>query len=289
MGGTTLTVTPGDIWGAETWWNGSADTPQTGQSGFGISRFFARPGYQDGHTGAAMRSVPDVVANADPATGVQICNADEGGCPTGTLNGGTSYAAPEWAAFTALLKQTQGAPLGWLNPQIYPLAGPGAFHDAAALASDFAHVGLGSPKLALLHQQLTEQTTGPVDPDLSQVRIYDQENFSFPPSFSLTMPAFADGTTPSYVVVRLADSMGNLVIGKTVTLSANAGSHATITPDSGVTTSDNGAVVFQVTDLVAEPLTFSARDTTDNILLTESPQLNGIAPIAAGGSVVAVH
>lgn len=287
VGGSTLTLTPGDIWGREIWWNGSADTPQTGQGGFGTSRFFARPAYQDGHTGAAMRSIPDVVANADPATGVQICNAEEGGCPTGTLNGGTSYAAPEWAAFTALLNQTQGEPLGLLNPQIYPLAGPGAFHDAAALASDFAHVGLGSPKLALLHQQLTHQETGPVDPALSQVRVYDEENFSFPPGFSLVMPAFSDGTTPSYVVVRLVDENANIVAGKTVTLTANSGSHATITPASGVTTDDNGAVVFQVTDLVIEPLTFTARDSTDGITLAESAQLNGIAPIAATGSIIA--
>jgi kumamolisin len=287
VGGTRLTVLPGDIWGGETWWNGSAHTPQTGQSGFGTSRFFTRPAYQDGHIGTTMRSVPDVVANADPATGVQICNADEGGCPTGTLNGGTSYAAPEWAAFTALLNQTQGTPLGLLNPQIYPFAGPAAFHDAAALASDFAHVGLGSPKLAMLHQQLTHQTTGPVDPNLSQARVYDEENFSFPPTFSLTMPAFSDGTTPSYVVVRLVDANANIVAGKTVTLTANSGSHAAITPAGGVTTSDNGAVVFQVTDLVVEPLTFTARDTTDGITLVESARLNGIAPIAASGNVVA--
>src|SRR5690348_17096494 len=240
VGGSTLNVTPGDIWGGETWWDGTSDTPQTGQGGFGTSRFFARPAYQNGLVSGNARSVPDVVANADPATGVQICNAAEGGCPTGTLNGGTSYAAPEWAAFTALLNQTQGSPLGFLNPQIYPLAGPGAFHNASAMGSDFSHVGLGSPKLALLHQQLTQQTTGPVDPIVSQVRVYDEEGFSFPPDSILLMPAFADGTTPTYVVVRLVDAMGNIVVGKTVALAANGGSHATITPSSGVTTSDNG-------------------------------------------------
>jgi kumamolisin len=287
VGGSTLNVTPGDIWGGETWWNGSADTPQTGQGGFGTSRFFARPAYQNALVGGNARSVPDVVANADPETGVQICNAAEGGCPTGTLNGGTSYAAPEWAAFTALLNQTQGSPLGFLNPQIYPLAGPGAFHNASAMGSDFSHVGLGSPKLALLHQQLTSQTTGAVDPTVSQVRVYDEEGFSFPPDSSLLMPAFADGTTPTYVIARLVDAMGNIVVGKTVALTANGGSHATITPSSGVTTSDNGAVVFQVTDLVAEPLTFTATDTTDNLTLSETPQVNGIPPMAASGNIVA--
>ncbi|MGA8276632.1 MAG: protease pro-enzyme activation domain-containing protein [Rhodanobacteraceae bacterium] len=286
VGGSSLNVGPGDIWAGETWWNGTNDTPQTGQGGFGASRYFARPAYQDGHTTSLTRSVPDVVANADPAGGIEICNANAGGCPTGTLNGGTSLAAPEWAAFTALLKQTQGSALGALNPLIYPFAGPGAFHDAAAMGSDFAHVGLGSPKLALLHQQLTGQTAGPIDPMLSQVRVYDVEGFSFPPTFSLVLPQFADGT-PSYVAVRLVDANANILIGKTVTLTANPGSHATISPASGVTTSDNGAVVFTVTDLTVEPLTFTATDTTDGVTLDETASLNIIPPIAASGSISA--
>ncbi|MGA9421984.1 MAG: protease pro-enzyme activation domain-containing protein [Rhodanobacteraceae bacterium] len=286
VGGSSLNVGPGDIWAGETWWNGTNDTPQTGQGGFGASRYFARPAYQNGHTASLTRSVPDVVANADPAGGIEICNANAGGCPTGTLNGGTSLAAPEWAAFTALLKQTQGSALGALNPLIYPFAGPGAFHDAAAMGSDFAHVGLGSPKLALLHQQLTGQTAGPIDPMLSQVRVYDVEGFSFPPTFSLVLPQFADGT-PSYVAVRLVDANANILIGKTVTLTANPGSHATISPASGVTTSDNGAVVFTVTDLTVEPLTFTATDTTDGVTLDETASLNIISPIAASGSIIA--
>ena len=286
VGGTSLTVTPGNIYGGETWWNGLAAEPPTGQGGFGVSRFFARPAYQNGHTGSPTRSVPDVAANADPENGIQICNASEGGCPTGTLNGGTSLAAPEWAAFTALLNQTQGSALGALNPLIYPLAGPGAFHDATSMGSDFAHVGLGSPKLALLHQRLTQQTAGPVDATVSQVRVFDADNYSFPPTFSLVLPEFADGT-PSYVVVRLVDANANLLVGKTVSLSANAGSHATITPASGVTTSDNGAVVFTVTDLTAEMVTFTARDMTDGVTLAETPMLNATVPMAASGSIVA--
>ena len=32
-----------------------------------------------------MRSVPDVVVNADPQLGLVICQANAGGCPTGHL------------------------------------------------------------------------------------------------------------------------------------------------------------------------------------------------------------
>lgn len=85
-----------------------------------------------------MRSVPDVVAFADPAGNVVICQADAGGCPTGLLYGGTSFSAPVWAAFAALLNQVQGTNIGPLNAAIYPFANTPAFHDAASMGSDFA-------------------------------------------------------------------------------------------------------------------------------------------------------
>ena len=73
-------------------------------------------------SGSAMRSIPDVVTNADPAHGMLICQASGGGCPTGLLYGGTSMATPTWAAFVAILNQQQGSNLGFLNPLLYPLA-----------------------------------------------------------------------------------------------------------------------------------------------------------------------
>ena len=288
VGGTSLTIGPADTYGGETWWNGTADTPPTGQGGFGVSRYFARPSYQNGVNASAMRSVPDVSANADPAHGFAICNASEGGCPTGALFGGTSLAAPTWAAFTALLNQTQGANLGALNPRLYPLAGPVHFHDGASMGSDFVHVGLGSPKLAKLHQTLTGQTAGPVDATLSQVRVYGDDNFTQPAGSALNVPMFADGISKAYVIVRLVDANGNFLIGKTVSLTANAGSHALISPASGVTSANDGAAVFTVTDLTAETVTFTATDVGDGVQLSEAPQLNAITPVAASGSIVAL-
>ncbi len=117
-----LRMGPGFTYGGETWWDGSHATPPTGQGGFGVSRFFPRPAYQNGLTTAAMRSVPDVVAPADPQNGLLLCQADAGGCPNGSLSGGTSMAAPEWAAYTAILNQSQGHNVGNLNTLLYPLA-----------------------------------------------------------------------------------------------------------------------------------------------------------------------
>ena len=97
-----------------------------------------------------MRSIPDVASNADPRHGYMICQASAGGCPSGLVYGGTSAAAPLWAAFAAMLNQAQGSNLGFLNPQLYPLAGTNVFRTAASMGSDFAHVGLGSANLPKL-------------------------------------------------------------------------------------------------------------------------------------------
>ena len=147
VGGSSLALGPGATYGSETWWDGTTDTPPTGQGGFGVSKFFSAKSYQTTLSGTAQRSVPDVVANADPEEGVVICEASAGGCPTGGLYSGTSSSTPTWAVYAALLNQSQGTNLGFLNPLIYPFASSTAFHDAASMGSDFAHVGLGSPNV----------------------------------------------------------------------------------------------------------------------------------------------
>ena len=284
VGGTTLTLGPGVLYGSETWWDGSAATPPTGQGGFGTSRFFPRPSYQDGVSSATNRSIPDVAVNADPASGIAICQASDGGCPTGKLYGGTSLAAPTWAAFVALLNDSEGANLGELNPQLYPLAATDGFHPPAAMGSDFAHVGLGSPNLDPLDLLLGGNTLGPVDADASDV--YEAAQLTggrqLPPIF----PTPADGSTASLVAVVLRDADGGTVAGKTVTLAATGGS-AMITPPSGVTNAANGAVVFSVTDLTAETVTLHAADTTDGIPLSQTADVTFGVPSAAQAGIAA--
>ncbi len=133
--------------------------PPTGQGGFGVSKFFAAPAYQ---TGSSMRSVPDVVVDADPAQGLLICQADDGGCPSPLRFGGTSMAAPEWAAFAAELNAMLGTNLANANLFLYPLAGTDAFHSPASMGSDFAHVGLGSPNFLQLRLALSGESLGTV-------------------------------------------------------------------------------------------------------------------------------
>ncbi|HKM63431.1 MAG TPA: S53 family peptidase [Acidisphaera sp.] len=136
-GGTRLPRT-----GAEVAWGGRGD----GASGGGYSRHFARPSWQAGNA-RPTRGVPDVAADADPATGYVISVDGER-----QVIGGTSAAAPLWAGLIALGNQSAGRRAGLVNPALY--ADPVVCNDItsgtngaykAAVGWDPV-TGLGSPK-----------------------------------------------------------------------------------------------------------------------------------------------
>lgn len=284
VGGTSLTSGPGYVYESESWWNGASATPPTGQGGFGTSKFFASPPYQSALNPSASRSVPDVVVEGDPAHGVQLCEASAGGCPTGLIYGGTSFAAPIWAAFTALLNQAHGSNLGEINLLLYLLATTNGFHSAASMGSDFAHVGLGSPILSKLNLLLNGKSAGTPSASLSEVTF----DVQIPTTGVVPNGVFADGTTEGFVVAALRDAEGNSVSGKTVQLSATAGSHATITPASVVSNISNGTATFTVKDQTTEKVTFTATDVTDGVKLTTTAGVPFVTPPATSGSIGAL-
>ena len=137
VGGTDLTTNgAGGSWKSETGWNGSAGMPS--RNGVVIPSYQQLPGVIDpaNHGSTTLRNIPDVAAEAN--TNQYSCW--DGACSGG--NGGTSYAAPQWAGFTALVNQqavTDGKPtVGFLNPALYAL-GVGSTYD-----SDFHDVISGS-------------------------------------------------------------------------------------------------------------------------------------------------
>jgi subtilase family serine protease len=137
VGGTDLTtVSAGGAWKSETGWNGSAGMPSKNK--IPIPSYQTIPGVitSTNHASKTLRNIPDVAAEAD--TNQYSCY--DGGCFGG--NGGTSYAAPQWAAFTALLNQQAvaagGSPIGFLNPSLYNIGtGP-------SYTSDFHDIKSGS-------------------------------------------------------------------------------------------------------------------------------------------------
>ena len=96
--------------GAETAWN---DGAQGGASGGGYSSHFSRPSWQTGNDKTG-RGVPDVAGDADPATGYKVAIDGET-----TTAGGTSAVAPLWAALIALINQSLGAKVGFVNAALY--------------------------------------------------------------------------------------------------------------------------------------------------------------------------
>jgi hypothetical protein len=270
VGGSSVKLGPGLTYKSGSWWN---DPAGGGQGGFGVSMRFARPVYQDGLTSAAGRSVPDLAPVADPRAGLQICQADAGGCPSGLLYGGTSMAAPEAAALVAHLDQVRGANIGNLNAALYPLAGTRAFHTATDLGSDFAHVGLGDLNLPALQLALEHATAGPVDAAGSGAVAVSG------------IPA--DGQKPGLVRVDLRDAQGHPVSGKVVTLTAVPAGSAVIGAASGPSDGTTGSVTFTVTDTVAEKVTLTATDTTDGVVLTTRPAMTFQTPSAAGATIAA--
>jgi kumamolisin len=127
----------------------------TNGTGGGISTLFTRPSWQvgTGLPGGTMRCEPDVSAMAFySAMGALVIQGGDA-----YYGGGTSLASPIWAGFLALVNQGRAsgglAPVGFLNPKIYPQLGTSSFTDiltgnnglySAGTGYDLC-TGIGSP------------------------------------------------------------------------------------------------------------------------------------------------
>ena len=163
VGGTSVFESNEGLYFKEYAWGSPLD--ETGGGG-GASQFYAAPDYQKNVSQSiarGLRQVPDVSADADPMTGFHIIFGGREG-----QAGGTSAAAPLWAATIALinqdLKKKGLREVGFANPAIYWMGdnlaklNPKPFHDvttgnnlgfAATTGWDFA-TGWGSMDAAAL-------------------------------------------------------------------------------------------------------------------------------------------
>lgn len=156
VGGTVLYLKPDNSVDSETAWVGS---------GGGKSVLFSRPSWQTakGMPPGTDRLVPDVCLAAAPQTGAYVfLHGQE------AQYGGTSWSAPVWAGFCALLNEGQvkkNKPrLPYLNPTLYRHASTDAFRDITdgangewSAGQDYDLVtGLGAPRLDVLHTVLSK-------------------------------------------------------------------------------------------------------------------------------------
>ncbi|MEW2306465.1 S53 family peptidase [Streptomyces sp. NPDC006655] len=249
VGGTTMT-TSGGTTTQTTWGNASGGT------GGGVSSRWAPVTYQGGVATTTKRAVPDVSALADPADGYPIYYQDnsQSSSPVPGIIGGTSGAAPTWAA--AIVQANAGTAcqangkVGFLNNALYKAARssyPTNFWDVTSgdnsvyatgytAAAGYDEVtGLGSPKEAGLTTALCAAqgaaATGAATfhPLSSPKRLLDTRNGTGwgLSSIPTTKPLVAGGTAP--VKVEGAGGIPSsgvtaVVLNLTVTGTTGAGS-----------------------------------------------------------------
>ncbi|MFE9408964.1 peptidase S8 [Streptomyces sp. NPDC006704] len=117
VGGTSLKPASTSRGWSESVWSGA---------GSGCSAYDAKPSWQK-DTGCARRTVADVSAVADPATGVAVYDT-YGGDPGWEVFGGTSASSPLIAAVYALA----GTPSSGSTPASFPYAHTGSLNDVTS-------------------------------------------------------------------------------------------------------------------------------------------------------------
>jgi subtilase family serine protease len=312
VGGTSLTTLGPPP--AETVWNNAY-----GASGGGISSSWGMPAYQSkasprlhviktyssarpcGVPTGYCREVPDVSADADFYTGLVIYGADWPAPGWGPI-GGTSIAAPLWAALAALTDAwptCEAHPVGFLNPALYSIAGssPSAYANAfnditagdnhlssfpnsrrygATVGYDLAS-GLGTPDAA-------DSSGGGLVARLCRLPESGGVPYASPTKSSITavrLRVKASRTAFSTVTVTLRTPYGLPVAAKRVilvgTATPPAATRTRIRPVQVMTNAKGGAV-FKVSDQVIQKVIYRATDLTDGVLVDPFVTVSFVKP-----------
>ena len=178
VGGTRLFLTAAGGYGREFGWE---DVLSDAGAGGGYSPDVPRPAWQQGpgvdtEASTGKRQIPDVAGPGDPDSGFFVVGGNGSGQPAAFQVGGTSAAAPFWAASTLLMGQYAASKgvrsLGFVAPALYAIAAGAqrfpAFHDITQGANRLypcttgwdAATGLGTPDVFGLAQDLVLHAKG---------------------------------------------------------------------------------------------------------------------------------
>lgn len=165
VGGTDLMFGANWQYGSEVVWDDGYYNGSARASGGGISMYWTMPSWQHaygvpdanssaspcaattGNTGQFCREVPDVSLHAGPLPGYIVYCTVGSACQgqTWLAVGGTSAAAPMWAAMIALANEKSlhdgGFDLGFINPLLYQLAQSTGTN--TSYWADFHDIGVG--------------------------------------------------------------------------------------------------------------------------------------------------
>jgi subtilase family serine protease len=171
VGGTDLTTSSaGGAWSSESAWvdGGGGISPD----GYAIPSWQTAAASGCSSCSRTLRNGPDVSANANFT--FYVC-ADQSGC-TANVYGGTSFAAPMWAGYLALVNQQSVAngnkTVGFINPSLYAIGAGSSygsdFHDIVSGSNGYSATtgydlatGWGSPNGAGLINALAGSSSSP--------------------------------------------------------------------------------------------------------------------------------
>jgi subtilase family serine protease len=275
VGGTTLsTVSAGGAWSSETTWNWGGGTGSSG----GISTVYGIPTWQapismaSNQGSTTKRNLPDVALTADNVY-VVYHNGRAGAF------GGTSCAAPLWAAYTALVNQKSLSlghnPVGFLNPALYAIALGGSY------TSNFHDITTGN--------NITGQSGG----KWSAVAGYDLcTGLGTPngPTLLATLTSGGGGTNYN-ITVSANPSNGGTVSGGgtfssgssvTVKASANSGYSFVNWTENGTSVSTSASYTFTASANRSLVANFSQSVQTFLVTVKASPKTAGV--VSGGGT-----
>jgi kumamolisin len=264
VGGTNLQAGTGGSYISESAWNCatcSGRGPRGTGGGGGISSFFNRPSYQTGtNLTNARREVPDISADADPASGYSVfCTASASGCPASgwIAVGGTSAAAPLWAGIAAdtnayLTSQSKPV-LGSASATIYRLYNTSqtftAYHDITsgnnlfynAVANYDNATGIGTPDVWNFARDAAGTSGGGSAPTVTS---FSPTSGAVGTSVSLTGTNFTGATA-----VRFNGTSATFTVNSATSISTSVPTGATTGPISVTNASGTGtsATSFTVT------------------------------------------
>jgi subtilase family serine protease len=241
VGGTDLTTTgPGGSWVSETAWPDSSGGPS--DNGFAIPSWQAGIANSSNGASSTIRDLPDVAAEGNFDN--YLC--DQGSCAGDW--GGTSFAAPRWAGFLAMVNQQTVAngnsTLGFLNPTLYPIA------ESSSYNSDFHDITSGN-------------NNNGKGKSYNAVTGYDMVTGWGSPNGQNLINALAGSASPSFT---LSDSPNNLTITQ-----GGAGGTSTITVNDQ--NGFNGSVTLAASNLpngVTAVFNPNPTSTTSTLTLTAS-------------------
>ncbi len=301
VGGTQLTLTKThDTTSAEVVWNSDTGTGKHRQiaGAGGVSSSWAKPAWQatgraptsvpgpatgrctvspgSTTTSTRCRQVPDVSATADPTkggdeiycSGASLCTFDVVPSTGGWSGvGGTSDAAPLWAAFTALANESCGADVGFLNPRLYQLGDP---------SGDFRDITSGTNNVSPTHPGTYsagpgyDNASGLGSPDGGKLLAGVCPGRVGTPTVKLSTPAA--GAKGTYTVTFTAT--GTLALGDSVTLVGPPGTaFPAATADYSVSAPSADAV-----EAVA-PVSTGSSSTTDVVTVTLAKSVAATAQV----------